>query len=175
MYKPHDILDAREKRIEFQKSLQERYEMPLMVIRVNYPGLNKDNDITREIINIIDNIINEMFDDEIYYRMLTYTAEGPILLIIIDKYAEDIKKIAIDIENKHTLGRCVDIDVYDVDGTSMSRTEFGYEMRKCFLCEDLAHCCVRSKRHVEKEIIQYIKSKYAEYMESFYGQNKTGY
>lgn len=173
MYKPQDILEAREKRVELQQDLLQKYKIPLLNVRVNYPGIDKDNNITREIINVIDNILSDMFDIDIYYKMLAYTAEGPILIMLINKDVKELKEIAIDIENKHTLGRCMDIDVYDIFGKSISRTELGHESRKCFLCDEIAHNCVRARRHSQKEIIRFIRDKYLEYIKNFYGDSKS--
>ena len=41
----------------------------------------------------------------------------------------------------------MDIDVYDDKGIGISRVEFGLAMRKCYICDDIAHNCVRSKKH----------------------------
>ena len=49
MYTAEDILIGRERRIEFQEKLVEKYKMPILVIRVNYPGLNKDNHFSQGI------------------------------------------------------------------------------------------------------------------------------
>ena len=43
-------------------------------------------------------------------------------------------------------------------------------MRKCYICDDIAHNCVRSKKHSKEEVEGFIKSKFAEYMEKFYGK-----
>ena len=38
MYTAEDILLERERRIEYQEKLVKQYKMPILVIRVNYPG-----------------------------------------------------------------------------------------------------------------------------------------
>ncbi|MBZ9637056.1 citrate lyase holo-[acyl-carrier protein] synthase [Clostridium sp. FP1] len=170
MYTAEDILIGRERRIEFQERLVERYKMPILVIRVNYPGINKDNHFSKEITVIIEQIISEMFSYSIQYKIMTTTAEGPLVIMSINKRARDIKAMTLDIEDKHLLGRCVDIDVYDEKGKGISRKDFGLGMRKCYICDDIAHNCVRSKKHSKKEVEGFIKSKFAEYMEKFYGK-----
>ncbi|MBU3146473.1 citrate lyase holo-[acyl-carrier protein] synthase [Clostridium sp. CF012] len=170
MYTAEDILLSREKRIEFQEKLIQKYKMPILVVRVNYPGLNKDNRFSQEITLIIEQMVSEIFSYAIQYKIMTTTAEGPIVIMSINKGAKDIKSTTLDIEDKHLLGRCVDVDVYDEKGRGISREEFGLGMRKCYICDDIAHNCVRSKKHTFDEVEGFIKRKFAEYMEKFYGK-----
>ena len=170
MYTAEDILLGRERRIEYQQKLVNQYKMPILVIRVNYPGVNKDNHFSQEITKIMEQIICEIFSYSIHYKIMTTTAEGPLVIMSINKEVREIKSIALDIEEKHILGRCVDLDVYDENGLSISRDDFGIGMRKCYICDDIAHNCVRSKKHSKEEVEGFIKSKFAEYMEKFYGK-----
>jgi len=170
MYTAEDIMIGRERRIEYQERLLEKYKMPLLVIRVNYPGLNKDNHFSKEISVIMEQLISEKFSCSIEYKRMITTAEGPLVIMAINKKARDIKLVTLDIEEKHLLGRCVDIDVYDEKGMGVSREDFGLGMRKCYICDDIAHNCVRSKKHSKKEVEGFIKNKLAEYMEKFYGK-----
>lgn len=175
MNKLEDILRDREKRVAFQEELQKKYNMPILTVRVNYPGVEKDNELTRKILEIIHKVLIYMFKTNIYYNLLTFSAEGPISIFVIDKNAVELKKNAVDIESKHRLGRCVDIDVYDTGGTQIGRKDIGMESRKCFICNEDAHYCVRSRKHNIDEIKNFIKTKYDEYMESFYGDIKQHY
>lgn len=170
MYTAEDILLERERRVEFQEKLLEKYKMSILVIRVNYPGINKDNHFSQQITIIIEQILSEIFSYSIHYKIMTTTAEGPIVIMAINKTAIEIKSITLDIEDKHILGRCVDIDVYDENGRGIGRKNFGLGMRKCFICDDIAHNCVRSRKHSKGEVEGFIKNRYSEYMEKFYGK-----
>lgn len=168
MYTAEDILVERERRIEYQEKLLKEYKMPILVIRVNYPGINKDNYISREITKIMDEVISKIFSSSIQYKEKVTAAEGPVVIMCIHKLATEVKAKVLDIESNHILGRCVDLDVYDKSGISIGRQDFGLEMRKCYLCQDIAHNCVRSKKHSQEEVEGFIKSKFAEYMEKSY-------
>lgn len=165
MYTAEDILIARERRIKYQGKLLEKYKMPILIIRVNYPGVNKDNYFSQEITAIMEKAICETFSSSIHYKIMKTTAEGPLMFMVINKEAKNIKVATINIEDNHILGRCVDIDVYDEKGRSISREDFGLVMRKCYICEDIAHNCVRSEKHSREEVEVFIKSKFAEYMQ----------
>lgn len=167
-YKPEDILFEREERVRIQNYLMNRYKKPLLFIRVNYPGVNKENKLTNNIIKIMDNTVTNIFEKDIIFKFSRITAEGPNVIVVIDKEVYDIKKLTIQIEDKHILGRCVDIDVYDPkDGSSISRKDLGFSSRKCYICDDIAQNCVRSRKHETWQIINYIDSCYERYKEIF--------
>lgn len=170
MYTLKDILRERERRIEHQEKLLEQYKMPILVIRVNYPGANKDNYISQGITAIMEQAICEMFSSSIHYKIMKTTAEGPTVIMSINKDARDIKSMTLNIEHNHILGRCVDLDVYDEKGKSISREDFGLDMRKCYICSDIAHNCVRSKKHSKEEVEGFIKSRFEEYMKKLSGK-----
>lgn len=166
MYNIEDLLNAREKRVEFIQDLIDSYKAPVIVLKANYPGLEKENSITSKIVEIVSEVIKNFFRDKMLYHMKTSTAEGPIYVYAIKDQAVKIKDISINIEDKHTLGRCVDIDVYGVDGKQLSRTNFGMEMRKCFICNKPAHECSRNRTHEAKEIMKYIADQYNLYLDN---------
>ncbi|MCB2308632.1 citrate lyase holo-[acyl-carrier protein] synthase [Clostridium estertheticum] len=167
MYTAEDIMLAREIRIKYQEELVKQYKIPLLVIRVNYPGINKNNYYSHEITRIMYKIICELFSNSIIFKRIITTAEGLIVIMCINNEARDIKLITLNLEDNHILGRCVDLDVYDEKGRSISRRDFGLEMRKCYICDDIAHICVRSKKHSLEEVEGFIKSKFSEYTKKF--------
>lgn len=168
-YSAEEILTARERRIEIYNIIAKKYSMPFLVIRVNYPGREKNNELCNNIIQAIDKILIYTFSDKIHCKAVTHGAEGVLLYMVIDEDTYTLKRSAIDIENKHILGRCVDIDVYNAQGDSIGRNDLGIPSRKCYLCDNPAHTCVRSLRHSEEDVIQFIKDKYREYKENIYG------
>lgn len=162
-YSFQNILDAREERVKFKDNLIRDYHKTVIMMRVNYPGIQKDNMLTRNIMNIVDPELRSAFKDYIFHD-IKYTAEGPVTVIAADETAYDAKKKTVNIEENHILGRCLDIDVYDSDGKSVSRTELGLMPRKCYICDDAAQNCVRSQKHNKEEIIRFINEKYIEYL-----------
>lgn len=165
-YKPEDILIAREERVYKQESLLEKYKNTILTIRVNYPGINKNNYISLSIIKILCDLIIKKFEEKILHREFNVTAEGPIITMIINKEPSKVKFKAVSIEEQHPLGRCVDIDIYDEDGKGLSRSELGLAKRKCYICNDFAQNCVRSRKHSLYEIEEFIKSKLEYYKHS---------
>lgn len=165
------ILEAREKRADFQKSLISKYNIPLVTLRVNYPGITKNNKDATYIFNCLSKEIQYVFKDKLIYNYYSESEEGPILFCIVQGSTVEIKNTAVAIEEEHFLGRLVDIDVYDLQCRAVTRKEIGLEPRKCYICEEMAHKCVRSKRHSEKDIKTYILNKIDEF--KFILENKN--
>ena len=165
-YKPEDILVDREERVYRQEKLLEKYEHTLLTIRVNYPGINKNNHISFSIILVLCNLVIKEFNNKILFKEFNINAEGPTVTMIINEDHNKVKIKAVDIEENHLLGRCVDIDVYDKSGKGLSRSELGLSQRKCYICSDFAQNCVRSRKHNINEIKEFIKNKFEYYCET---------
>lgn len=163
MFDINKFLEYREKRVELQNSLLESYKMPLIAVRTNYPGEDKLEPLAVAIADIAASEMEALFKEKIVHRKLLENLEGKIYLFVIDKKAIDIKKSTVHFEENHILGRCLDIDVYDVDGTSLSRSIFGYDKRKCLICEDMAFICGRTMKHSHQEIKNALMKKYIAY------------
>lgn len=157
-------------RIKFQKRLIKKINMPLIVTKVNYPELSKYNDIAKNIIQSMDKIISDVFCNYISFKILRITLEGPIVTMAVNKSSTEVKRITVEIEEKHILGKCVDIEVVDKDLKTISRKDLGYSEKKCFLCKKYLKECMRKRTHSDNEIIEYISGKYREYVYNFSGR-----
>lgn len=118
---------------QFEERVIEKYKMPLLILKVNYPGLNKSNDITNNIMQSLDELLSDIFSIFISFKMLRVTSDGPVLSMAINKEANSIKEIAIHIEDNHILGKCVDMDVIDTNRNKISRNQLGIEKRTYLL------------------------------------------
>ncbi|MBB6698119.1 citrate lyase holo-[acyl-carrier protein] synthase [Clostridium algidicarnis] len=160
-YTKEDILVEREKRVSFQEELLDRFDKTLVFIRVNYPGIMKDNSTSQGIIMVMDKLLDAMFGSVNVFKLITITAEGPNITMILDKESLEVKKMCVEIEDNHPLGRCVDIDVYSGDDKkSISRKILGKAPRRCFICDENAMICVRSENHEFKDVVDYIEKSY---------------
>lgn len=160
------FLDAREERVEKQKKILETHKGTLIVVRANYPGEAKNEYPSTEIVKIISSEVDKYFGKDIIYKDETLTLEGTIDFFIVKLDVDEVKKICVLIEEKHPLGRFVDIDVYDNLGNSFSRTKYGYPQRKCYLCEELAVVCTRAMKHNLKDIKNHILKSYEKYLKN---------
>lgn len=158
------FLKDRDLRVEYQRDLVHQYNKPLVCIRVNYPGVNKDNVITKKINEIISDELINILADEIIFKNKFVSLEGPISIFVVNDTSVKLKELCVNIEENHQIGRLVDIDVYDENYCGISRTHLGKDKRKCFICDDLAFICSRSRKHSEKEITNYIENTFNNYI-----------
>ena len=163
MFDLNKFLELREQRVELQNSLIKKYSLPLVAIRTNYPGEDKLEPLSLSIVDTVAEEIEEYFSEKIIHKEILKNLEGKIYLFLIDEKAENIKKSTIFFEENHILGRCVDIDVYDTNGNGLSRSQFGYDKRKCLICDDNAFICGRTMKHSHQEIKNVLMKKYIQY------------
>lgn len=164
-----EFLFDREKRVKHQEKLFKSYkDKTLVTIRINYPGIEKSNYVTDDIVNIIYNEILTYYKQYIIYNDRYKNKEGLVCHFIFDADFVSVKKLMIDIEEKHILGRCVDIDVYtmkDDKVIGISRSHLYKKPRKCFICDEDAKICSRSQAHSIEEIKKYFEKVYLKHNE----------
>ena len=164
-----EFLFDREKRVYYQeKILKENDDKTLVTIRINYPGIEKSNYITDDIVNIIYNEILTYYSKYIVFNHKYKNKEGIVGHFLFDEDVVNVKKEMIKIEEKHILGRCLDIDVYSVkDGKveGISRSDLNQNSRKCFICDLDAKICSRCQSHSIDEIKAYFEEVYKKYKE----------
>lgn len=164
MFNLEEFLLMREKRVEIQNSIIEKEKKPILVLRGNYPGENKNDFIPTNIVKVIYKEILDIFNDSIVHTEIINSIEGITYIFSINDNGTNIKKIAMEIEENHILGRYVDIDVFSESGYAFSRSDFGGSKRKCFLCDEMAFVCGRKQSHSILEITSHIQKKYESYL-----------
>ena len=152
------VLDAREKRARQQVELVKKYHLPLLSITLNIPGVIKDSSpirfIFRECLKLIKFEIKKDKNRKIIHESMNYSADGPqSFLIVRNISAIGLKKMAVEIEDNHPIGRLFDIDVIDRSYHKINRQELNKPLRKCIICEDLAMNCIALRKHPREEII----------------------
>lgn len=152
------FLRDRDLRVEYQKMLVNTYNKTVVCARVNYPGINKTNFVTIKINEIIYKALVDLIGNKILFENSYISLEGPISILVVDKPPFEFKKRCVNIEENHSLGRLVDIDIYGENYCGISREDLGISKRKCYICDDLAFICSRSKKHSEYEVISYIEN-----------------
>lgn len=156
------LLEEREFRASFQKQISEEYPFPLAVIKANMPGEDKRSLIQTIVVCEGYFALMKLNIKKVQY---TYTIEGLIFYLSIDSPIEQIKRICVDIEENHPLGRLMDIDVMTVH-SQISRRDLNFNPRRCFLCDEVAHVCVREQTHSISEVETYIIDAFRIYLKT---------
>lgn len=85
---------------------------------------------------------------------------------LISLPAAEVKRKAMEIEERHPLGRLFDIDIISANGTPLSRKDAGLPERRCLLCDSPARLCMRAGRHSRDEIAGYVAGLIDSYLHS---------
>jgi len=146
-----------------QKEMISKYNLPLVSITLNIPGSNKDSlkirKIYRECIRVVKIKLLKQRESTIVCERERFSAEGPEFFMVVDGIAaKTLKKMFIQIENEHLVGRLFDIDVIDKDFSVVSRKDVNMPPRKCIICEDAAINCISMRKHKRDEIIKAVDS-----------------
>lgn len=174
-----EFLLDREKRVAHQgELLKKNKDKTLVTVRINYPGIEKSNYITDDIVNIIHSEILTYYEKYIVYNDKYKNREGMICHLLFDLDFIVVKNLMIEIEENHILGRCLDIDVYRIKDNKVmgiSRSDLFKSPRKCFICDLDAKICSRSQTHSIEEIKKYFEKAYFRYKEQEKKSEKLGY
>lgn len=161
-----EILDSREERAEKQKDILRDYPFSLISFTLNTPGIVKDNELYRKIHHDgLEKIIGLLKNEgrSIKYKEVRAKNTGSEAFISVDLDALELKKLMINIESSHPLGRIFDIDIFDRSHRQISRIEIGLGSRKCLMCDKDAKVCMREKNHSYQELIHRIEEISLEY------------
>lgn len=155
-----EILKSREDRANKQVELLKEYPYSLISFTLNTPGEIKDNELYRKIHKEGIKAIKETLKRHnlrIIYSEETSKITGPECYIMVDTNAHDLKKLMVDIEDEHKLGRIFDIDVFGKNHEQISRSEMGLSSRKCLICNEDARICMRNRTHSYEELIRKVE------------------
>lgn len=148
------ILNDREQRSMYTLSLIDKYQKPVFVGRVNYPGLYKNNSKVDTSFAILREVLTNHFQGA--YDLIKYWhgADGPALILVLKRNERGWKRECMAIEESHPQGRIWDLDVYSTDYEPLTRTDFGAEHRACLICSESAKVCSAQRKHSLEEIIE---------------------
>ena len=152
-----ELLEARDNRRLAQLSMIEANpDKTLVVLTVNIPGSEKRTPdslvVGREGVKALECALHP---ESVEVRDLITGFEA-FLLVRMDR--QEAKKLSVGIETGHPLGRLMDIDVFDTDGTPVSRTALGHASRRCLICGEDARVCMRTFAHTQSELQDKIHS-----------------
>ncbi len=161
MTTPEAILQSKEDRAVRQTKWIENYRNTLISFTLNIPGICKQSENYEFAHEVGTKIIMKTFP--VIKVKKIHLPTGSEALFSIPYDAKKTKKISLKIEELHPLGRLFDIDVISKNGKKISRINFGYHERKCYLCEDKAAFCARSQKHSLEQLTDRIETIISEY------------
>lgn len=155
-----EVLTNREARAALQRELLAQYKSPIISFTINMPGSVKLNNASRLLYKLgIERLKNTLESAHIVVHDIRHVERftGLEAFFSAATDARTLKKIACRIEDQDAVGRLLDMDVLDVDGVPISRSELKLPKRKCLLCERDAVICARSRQHAPAELLNKIE------------------
>ena len=155
------MLDARERRSAFQHQLLERYPHATTVsITFNIPGPVKYSaQLARIATQLMRALDAQLTAFELLYQKEISNVTGIGYYRVFQADALAVKRVLVEFEMTHPLGRLMDLDVVHLVAgrpVPISRTEIGVAPRTCFLCDQPAKVCARNRTHSVAEMQDYI-------------------
>ena len=156
----NEILDAREKRVEKQKDILNRFKCPVISFTMNIAGPVKTSPlIERSFFKGIRLLKEKLPLDSIKYESIEVKPTGCEAIFSVFEKAEEIKKTTSLIEESISLGRLFDMDVIDTDFTKLEREH----PRTCLICQKEGKVCSAGRLHSVNELSEKVKKIMEDY------------
>lgn len=139
-----EILDAREKRVQMQRTLLSSYNTPLICFSMNIAGPVKTSpEIERAFFEGKRLLECALSDFCVKHTFTDVSPTGCQAMYCVDADATELKRICVEIEEASRLGRLFDMDVLTQDGEKLERQN----QRKCLVCGKAGRECAASRAH----------------------------
>ncbi len=151
----HQMLDARERRQYIQNKLIKKYNLPVISFTLNIVGPYKifplQNASYLEGVTAIKTQCMAWGIPIIHIEEIKADT-GFECFFVVSASAKKAKRILLELEESHSLGRLYDIDIIDTDLSKISRSLFNIKERSCLICNKPAFECSRSRTHSIEEV-----------------------
>ena len=151
-----EMMLARETRSFRQLSLLQDYEgKALLCATMNIPGPIKTSDLLQQAFQSMLALVKEDLLGHILFEQLWLEKTGYEYYLVSDLPAKELKSKMMTIETSAPLGRLMDLDVLQlVQGlpSPLSRRDLGASSRSCYICQEDAKACGRSRKHSIEEM-----------------------
>lgn len=149
------ILNEKEARWHRVIQLYNEWKEPVIVGSVVMPGPDKNAPCAEIIFRELEEALKRLSGvwPPLHREVLRGVSGPAIILVLAQDDARLLKRAAVDIEDSSAAGRLFDIDVYDADGSPVSRVELGFSERRCLVCGGLVSECRRGAKHALNEVM----------------------
>ncbi|MDO5715089.1 MAG: citrate lyase holo-[acyl-carrier protein] synthase [Tissierellia bacterium] len=167
------LLAAKEKRSLRQKKWIQKYQRPILTLMLNIPGPHKVSPSYDRVLGRVFTTIQRDLGKKIiafeYYKSLW----GNYYIIACDINGVDLKKYCIKLEESESIGRILDLDVFDTQGQNISRKDLNLPQRKCLLCPKEARLCIRQESHSIEELENTVNHLVLNYLGEYKHEEKN--
>lgn len=166
------MLKAREQRFYFQQKLLSKLDYSdngsLLLMTMVIPGQIKSSTLLNRAFNVIQKeVLNQLDKNQIIQQLKREENTGLEFYILSTLSPYQMKEKMIAIEENHPLGRLFDLDILKLNKQNqiegISRTQLGFPVRRCFICNKPAKECGRSQHHTIEELQNEISYQITDY------------
>lgn len=161
-----ELLAARDARHEKQLSLlREHPGQTLVCLTVIMPGSEKRNALSLAVAHAAVRALRSVFPVYSYFEERDLdTGFEAFMLVSLPEL--EVKRLAVELEDSHPLGRLFDVDVIQrilspegnvEDVVPISRSAIGSSPRRCLLCDNEARLCMRQHTHTHEQLMSRIQ------------------
>ncbi|MBR6792979.1 MAG: citrate lyase holo-[Clostridia bacterium] len=143
-----EMLEARERRVKRQQELLNQYRRPLVCFTMNIAGPVKTSPLIERAFDEGLCALKSQWLSECIYQDSATEPTGCTAFFVIDRPAEEIKEITLNIEETSPLGRLFDMDVLTPQGEKLSRKG----LRGCIVCGKEGRDCAARRLHSVPEL-----------------------
>ena len=163
----NELLASRDARHAMQqKLLADNSGKTLVCLTVVMPGSVKRNHQSLTAAHAAVEAMRKAFDHEEDSLTERDLETGYEAYLVTPLPLLEAKRIAVNIEDTHPLGRLFDIDIINADGVPVSRDAIGEKPRRCLVCDHEARYCMRMRWHTQEEIWAKINEMVDSYVEA---------
>ena len=145
-----EMLDARERRSQWQQALLGQYQATLLCFSMNIAGPVKNSPLIRRGFDMGRRLLEQQLQVEkiriLHFEQISEKT-GNEAVYVLDCEALAAKRAAVTVEDHTEAGRLYDMDVLRPDGTKVDRQDLNLEARTCLICGGPARNCARSRAH----------------------------
>ena len=159
------MLDARENRVRKQTELLSRFRKPLICFTMNIAGPVKTSPLIQRGFSAGLEILDSRLQTPLF-RESRVLPTGCEAYYAVSLPARDLKRLCLEIEEQHPLGRLFDLDVIDTDGTKLERDT----QRGCMVCGAPGRGCAAGRVHSVQQLLSVTEEMLTRYFSSLDAQ-----
>ena len=160
------VLDNREsRRRRIDRLLADLPDKTVVCFKLNIPGPVKNNQWIRKLfvegLGAIEEALTLGTTPPVVREDFPDFPTGPEAFMVIGRDPLAVKRVMVALEDGDVFGRFFDIDVEGGGTTAhpgpISREDLSLSERTCFLCDQPAKVCARSRAHSVEEMLGFIE------------------